>query len=60
MFGTCMSDDDHSYGKPSNVFPFATVQPVGTINSSLVHARKLMLSIHVHETTYTIYEYWHA
>ena len=41
--------------------PFTTIQTVNSYNSSLVQARKLILSIYVHLIViYKIYEYRHA
>ena len=41
--------------------PFTTIQTVRSYNSTLVQARKLTLSMHVHLVViYKIYEYCHA
>ena len=41
--------------------PFTTIQTVRSYSSSLVQARKLILSMHVHLIViYKIYEYHHA
>ena len=41
--------------------PFTTIQTVRSYNSTLVQARKLILSMYVHLiVTYKIYEYRHA
>ena len=46
---------------PSKVFPFTTIQNVMSYNSTLVQARKFILSMHVHLIPiYKIYEYGHA
>ena len=44
-----------------NVSPFISIQTVRSHNSTLVQARKLMLSMYVHLILrYKIYEYHHA
>ena len=43
------------------VFPFTAIQTVRSYNSTLVQARRLILSIYVHlKLLYKIYEYHHA
>ena len=43
------------------VFPFTAIQTVRSYNSTLVQARKLILSMYVHLIlVYNIYEYHHA